>query len=265
MDDNGNLVTLELSTYYVPALSNNLLSVCKLRKKQIMSDMQTHEGKASLTKAGVTVWSVIGSSVDLYMFEHIAINKTQASAYVGVGLQTVDLWHARMGHLGYQNLARLVHRGTGLGQSIPKHQLRDFPVCDECTRANQQRASFKHTHTEHADTVNGLIFTDIKGPIETDSFGGKRYVLLFVDDWSGYMTVYLIRHKSEALEMFKEYMAHAKNKHGRGVVTVNSDNGGEFKSPAWIDFCREQGIARRTTTPYTPEQNGGGDAAMLSM
>ncbi|KAG3098222.1 hypothetical protein PI125_g15405 [Phytophthora idaei] len=163
MDDNGNLVTLELSNcYYVPALSKNLLSVRKPRKKQIMSDMQTHEDKASLTKAGVTVWSVIDSSVDLYLFE-------QASAYVGVGQQTIDLCHARMGHLGYQNLARLVHRGTGHGLSIPKHQLRDFPVCDECTRANQQRASFKHTHTEHADTVNGLVFTDIKGPIETDS------------------------------------------------------------------------------------------------
>lgn len=37
---------------------------------------------------------------------------------------------------------------------------------------------------------------------------------------------------------------------------VNSDNGGEFTSPEWVEFCRQKGIDRRTTTPYTPEQNG---------
>ncbi|KAG3109431.1 hypothetical protein PI124_g11420 [Phytophthora idaei] len=52
MDENGNL---ELSNcYYVPALSKTFLNVRKLRKKQIMSDMQTHEDKASLTKDGIT-------------------------------------------------------------------------------------------------------------------------------------------------------------------------------------------------------------------
>ncbi|OWZ06506.1 LOW QUALITY PROTEIN: Integrase, catalytic core protein [Phytophthora megakarya] len=112
------------------------------------------------------------------------------------------------------------------------------------------------TNIEHAKQVNGLVFTDLKGAIEVDSFGRKRYVHLIVDDWSGYITVSLLRHKSEALQRFQEYVAQAENNHGRGIIAVNPDNEGEFISPAWIAYCNKKGIVRRTTTPRTPEQNG---------
>ncbi|OWZ03592.1 DNA binding protein [Phytophthora megakarya] len=161
-----------------------------------------------------------------------------------------------MGHLGYQNLVKLVQRGKATGINIPKKQLSDFPVCDECRRANQQRSSFKNTHTEHATQVKGLVFTDLKGPIETNSIEGNRFVQSFVDDWSGYITAYLLSYKSEALDRFKEYVARAENKHRTKINAVNSDNEGEFQSPAWINFCNSTGIERRTSSAYTPEQNG---------
>jgi hypothetical protein len=37
---------------------------------------------------------------------------------------------------------------------------------------------------------------------------------------------------------------------------LKSDNGGEYTSEEFKDFCRETGIKRELTTPYNPQQNG---------
>ena len=34
------------------------------------------------------------------------------------------------------------------------------------------------------------------------------------------------------------------------------DNGGEFFSKEFEEFCKKCGIAQHKTTPYTPQQNG---------
>ncbi|OWZ13149.1 Integrase, catalytic core protein [Phytophthora megakarya] len=199
--------------------------------------------------------TILPPNVDLYLFEHTK-NTSDVYAYGGVGQQTIELWHSRLGHLGYQNIAKFIKQRSTTGIQISDRQLSDFPVWDECVKVNQQRAPFKNTNTEHAKQVNGLVFTDLKGAIEVDSLGRKRFVHLIVDDWSGYITVDLLRHKSEALQRFQEYVAHTENKHGRGIIVVNSDNEGQFISPAWIAYCNKKGIIRRATTPRTPEQNG---------
>jgi hypothetical protein len=135
----------------------------------------------------------------LYVFKTTNFNTSPETDYIAVGTKPISLWHLRCGLLGYPNLATLVSRGRALGLQIAKRVLADFPVCDVCERSDQQRASFKNTFTRHASQVNELFFTDIKGPIEVPSVGQKRRALVFVDDFSGFVTTHLLVHKSEAL------------------------------------------------------------------
>ena len=37
---------------------------------------------------------------------------------------------------------------------------------------------------------------------------------------------------------------------------MRSDNGGEYESNDFDDFCREAGIKKELTVPYNPQQNG---------
>ena len=43
---------------------------------------------------------------------------------------------------------------------------------------------------------------------------------------------------------------------GYRVEVLRSDNGGEYESNDFIRYCKEKGIKRDDTIPYTPQQNG---------
>eukprot|EP00253_Pinus_taeda_P009512 PITA_09512 len=47
-----------------------------------------------------------------------------------------------------------------------------------------------------------------------------------------------------------------KNQTEKKIKMLRTDNGTEYESNEFHDFCKEAGIKRETTTPYTPEQNG---------
>ena len=44
--------------------------------------------------------------------------------------------------------------------------------------------------------------------------------------------------------------------HSFAVHVCLTDNGTEYKSNEFHDYCREAGIKRETTTPYIPRRNG---------
>ena len=50
-----------------------------------------------------------------------------------------------------------------------------------------------------------LVHTDVYGPINVQARRCYDYFITFTDDYSKYSYVYLMRHKSEALEKFKGY------------------------------------------------------------
>ena len=93
------------------------------------------------------------------------------------------------------------------------------------------------------------------------SAGGSRYILTFIDDYSRYTTVYLLKTKDEVLNKFKQFVALMEN-HSHQIKKLNiincvrSDNGGEYKSELFKTFCEEKGISHQFTNPYSPQQNG---------
>ena len=58
------------------------------------------------------------------------------------------------------------------------------------------------------------------------------------------------------LEAFKKYKNEVETQSGCCIKYLQSDNGREFCNHKFDDFLVSQGIQRRLTVPYTPEQNG---------
>ena len=54
-----------------------------------------------------------------------------------------------------------------------------------------------------AKEVLDLVHTDLCGPMSTSAREGYEYFITFIDNYSRYGYIYLMRDKSEAFEKFK--------------------------------------------------------------
>jgi transposase InsO family protein len=81
-----------------------------------------------------------------------------------------------------------------------------------------------------------------------------EYFIIFTDDYSIYGHIYLIRHKSEAIEKFKEYKLEVEKQLGRSIKSLNNDRRGEYEAIG--SFYKENGIRHLFTMPYKSQQNG---------
>jgi len=110
-----------------------------------------------------------------------------------------------------------------------------------------------------------LIYTDICGPFNAPSFGGKKYFITFIDDFSRYCYLYLLHEKSQSVDVFETFINEVERKLDRKVKVVRSDRGGEYyekfnesgqcKGP-FAKLLESQGIYAQYTMPGTPQQNG---------
>ena len=60
-----------------------------------------------------------------------------------------------------------------------------------------------------------LIHSDVCGPMSTTASGGYQYFVTFTGDLSRYGYIYLMRHKSETFEKFKEFQNEVENQLGK--------------------------------------------------
>jgi len=100
------------------------------------------------------------------------------------------------------------------------------------------------------------VHSDLCGPINPTSNGGKRYIITFIDDFSRKIWVYFLQEKSEAFASFKHFKALAEKEVGLPIKILRTDRGGEYNSLEFTEFCKDHGIKRQLTAAFTPQQNG---------
>ena len=98
----------------------------------------------------------------------------------------------------------------------------------------------------------GLIHSDVYGPFSSTARGGFQYFITFIDDFSRYAYVYLMKHKYEYFEKFKVFKNEVQNQLRKNIKTLRSDRGGEYLSQEFIDHLRDCGIISLLTPPGIP-------------
>ena len=82
------------------------------------------------------------------------------------------------------------------------------------------------------------------------------FYITFIDDYSRYTKVYLLRNKFEAMDAFIKYKNEVETQLSKKIKRLRSDRGGEYESNPFNTFCEEHGIAHEITPPYSFESNG---------
>src|ERR1041385_4155673 len=108
---------------------------------------------------------------------------------------------------------------------------------------------------ERAVDLLGIIHTDVCGPINVTARNGFRYFVTFTDDLSRYGYIYLMKHKSETIERFKEFQSEVENQLGEKIKHLRSDRGGEYLSHEFGDRLKTCGIVPQLTPAGTPQHN----------
>ena len=116
-----------------------------------------------------------------------------------------------------------------------------------------KRKPFKSVGEIRSKRKLQLIHSDVCGPMPTDSIGGNKYFVTFIDDFSQCCTVYFLKSKSEVPEKFKEFEARVYNDCGLNIGTLRSDNGREYMSKEFRAYLKSKGIHHQLTVPHSPE------------
>jgi hypothetical protein len=100
-----------------------------------------------------------------------------------------------------------------------------------------------------------LIHTDVCGSMSTYTRNGDRYFITFTDDYNRYGYVYLMRHKYESFEKFKEFRTEVENQLNKSINALRLDREGEYLSYEFTMYLKECGIVSQLTPPGTPQWN----------
>ena len=68
--------------------------------------------------------------------------------------------------------------------------------------------------------------------------------------------IYLMKHKSETFEKFKEFQSEVENHHNKKIKFLRFDHKGEYLSYEFSLHLKQCGIVSQFTQPGTPEHNG---------
>ncbi|KAJ9566249.1 hypothetical protein OSB04_002215 [Centaurea solstitialis] len=160
------------------------------------------------------------------------------------------LWHCRLGHINKKRVELLL-KGGFLGN----FDYKPFDNCESCLSGKMTKQPFNNENERATDLLK-IIHTDVCGPFSHVARGGYRYFITFTDNFSRYGYVYLMRHKSESFDRFKEFQNEVQNQLDKRIKFLRSDRGGEYLSDEFDNYLMECGIVSQLTPPYTPQMNG---------
>ena len=87
----------------------------------------------------------------------------------------------------------------------------------------------------------------------------------FIDEYFHKTRIYFLKKKDEVFERFKWFKTLVENLSEKRIKILRSNNGGEFTSSEFNEYCKEVGIKRELTIPYNPQQNGVAERKNRSM
>ena len=113
-------------------------------------------------------------------------------------LSFVNFWHACLCHINSRYVG--ITGNIGLIPRLTK----DFEKCEACSQAKITKQS--HKNVERNTKLAELIHTDLCEFEGKLTHGGNRYFITFIDNFSKYAYVYLLKNKSDAFENLKNFL-----------------------------------------------------------
>ena len=110
-------------------------------------------------------------------------------------------------------------------------------VCDACQQGKSHQLPFVSSTREVKNPLE-IVFSDVWGPAQT-SVSGHNYYVSFVDAYSRFTWLYLLKRKSDVFDIFIQFQLHVERLLKHKIIHVQSDWGGAniaTSTPSLISF-----------------------------
>ena len=136
----------------------------------------------------------------------------------------------------------------GDGDGSSRFQLGHHELCKGCALGKYTKTAFPNSDSR-AGGILDLIHSDVCGPMSSTSLTGSLYYVVFIDDFSQKSWIFIMKTKGQVFSRFQEFKALVENQTWKKIRVLRSDNGGEYTSKEFMDFCAGEGIRRELIVP----------------
>jgi histone deacetylase 1/2 len=133
----------------------------------------------------------------------------------------------------FQKFGMLQHPSSFVVQQVLRkhslsytHEINPY-VCDSCQLAKSHQLPYPIS-TIVSTVPLEQVFSDVWGPAPL-SIGKHAYYVSFIDDFSKFTWIYLLKKRSDVYQVFLNFLKYVECKFDRKIVTMQTDWGGEYE------------------------------------
>ena len=152
-----------------------------------------------------------------------------------------------MGHIGVKSLHTAV---DGLHFDDCSR-----PLCAICSKANIKHSPFPQKVSHRATYLLEQTHCDICSPLPP-SYSSYRYFILFINCFSRFTSLYLMKSWDEAPDLFMQFHSAAKTFMTEKIHLLRVNNAPELIRGRLQEHCISNGIVYEKTVPDSLNQNG---------
>lgn len=241
---NGNILVLN-GVRHVPDLKRNLVSSSMLDKEGFVTSFGENSWKVTKGYLILARGKMVGTLYLLTNASHICTLDSFSTKL------DVEKWHHRLGHMSEKGM-KILHSQ----KLLPKLKEVGLGFYEYYIYGKQKRVRFLKVGKEKKNQKLELVHSDVWGPTQVTSLGGANYYVTFINDATRKTWVYNIRNKFDVFDTFQKWKALVENDSGKKLKCLKSDNGGEYCSNDFDNYCARNGIRRIKVTPRTQQENG---------
>lgn len=224
---------------YVPSYKQDIFSVQAAIDRG--ASVNFTPNSSELKAADGTVFGIKRKG-RLYFLNNVNVSNSKSSVH------TIEEWHKILGHCNVRDVIKLETVVNGM-----KINGKENFYCKIC--AMSKMTQFRSREADKRATFQlELVHCDLAGPIDPIAREGFKYAISFVDDYSGLITVYFLKCKSDAVTATEKFLADTAP-YG-SVKRLRTDNGTEFLSSNFRELLMKNLIKHEFSAPYSPHQNG---------
>ena len=159
---------------YVEGLKANLISISQICDKKFNVQFSQNLCKVFGLNGNCVMIGLRTFDNCYAICQNPSISSSSSIVCGSSKVESINLWHCRLGHLNYRDLMRVVN--NEVIKEIPKLGKPSNPICGTCQKRKQTRSTHKRVDEILTTKPLELLHMDLMGQMGIEGLGGK-YIL----------------------------------------------------------------------------------------